>query len=169
MIDPDTAVKEAVLEVAKLMALASRTAPKARGINNVEVKILNDKRELEALATKMEELAKDLGDFFARDAQSVRGSEAVILVGGKVVDVGVKSPKGWRLESNVVCSLVNLGIAIGSAVKTASLHNVDNRVMFTIGVAAQELGLMDSDYIFGIPLSASPKNPYFDRRWPPPK
>ncbi|MEM3948197.1 MAG: hypothetical protein QXM76_01200 [Zestosphaera sp.] len=39
MIDPDAAVKEAVLEVAKLMALAARTAPKARGINNVEVKI----------------------------------------------------------------------------------------------------------------------------------
>lgn len=169
MIEPEIIVKEGVIEVAKLMVLSATTAPKARGINNVEVRILNEKEELESLATKMEELSKDLGDFFARDAQNVRSSEAVVLVGGKVVNVGVKSPKAWRLESSVVCSLVNLGIAIGSAVKTASLHNVDNRVMFTIGVAAQELGLMSSDYVFGIPLSASPKNPYFDRRWPPPK
>lgn len=169
MIDLDVAVKEGILEVAKLMALSARTAPKARGVNNIEVKILNERGELEALAAKMEELSKELGDFFSRDAQNVRGSEAVILVGGKIVNVGVKSPKVWKLDSDVVCSLVNLGIAIGSAVKTASLHNVDNRVMFTIGVAAQELGLMDSDYVFGIPLSASAKNPYFDRRWPPPK
>ncbi|MEM2021976.1 MAG: ferredoxin, partial [Zestosphaera sp.] len=98
MIEPEIIVKEGVIEVAKLMVLSATTAPKARGINNVEVRILNEKEELETLATKMEELSKDLGDFFARDAQNVRSSEAVVLVGGKVVDVGVKSPKAWRLE-----------------------------------------------------------------------
>ncbi len=162
-------VKEGVIEVAKLMALSAATAPKARGINNVEVKILNEERELEALAAKMEELSKDLGEFFTRDAQNVRSSSAVILVGGRMIDLGLKNPRKWGLDASAVCSLINLGIAIGSAVKTASLHNVDNRVMFTIGVAAQELGLIDADYVFGIPLSATPKNIYFDRRWPPPK
>jgi len=62
-----------------------------------------------------------------------------------------------------------VGIAVGSAVKTASLLNVDNRVMFTAGVAAQELRLIDADVALGIPLSATAKNVYFDRRWPPPK
>jgi len=162
-------LREGVLEVAKMMALSARTAPKARGIDNIEVKILNTKEELELLASKMEELSKEFGDFFLRDAQNVRNSVAVVLIGGKIIDLGLKNPRSWGLDVSVVCSLVNLGIAVGSAVKTASLHNVDNRVMFTAGVAAQELGLIKADYVFGIPLSATPKNIYFDRRWPPAK
>ena len=62
-------------------------------------------------------------------------------------------------------TLVNLGIALGSAVKTASLHNVDNRIMYTIGVAAKELGIVDADFIIGIPLSVKAKNIYFDRKY----
>ncbi len=162
-------MREGVLEVAKMMALSAKTAPKARGIDNIEVKILNTREELELLASKMEELSKEFGDFFLRDAQNVRNSIAVVLIGGKIVDLGLKKPGSWGIDVSVVCSLVNLGIAVGSAVKTASLHNVDNRVMFTAGVAAQELGLIKADYVFGIPLSATSKNIYFDRRWPPAK
>ncbi len=162
-------MREGVLEVAKMMALSAKTAPKARGIDNIEVKILNTREELELLASKMEELSKEFGDFFLRDAQNVRNSIAVVLIGGKIVDLRLKKPGSWGIDVSVVCSLVNLGIAVGSAVKTASLHNVDNRVMFTAGVAAQELGLIKADYVFGIPLSATSKNIYFDRRWPPAK
>jgi len=169
MFEFEESLREGVLEVAKMMALSARTAPKARGIDNIEVKILNTKEELELLASKMEELSKEFGDFFLRDAQNVRNSVAVVLIGGKIIDLGLKNPRSWGLDVSVVCSLVNLGIAVGSAVKTASLHNVDNRVMFTAGVAAQELGLIKADYVFGIPLSATPKNIYFDRRWPPAK
>ncbi len=162
-------MREGVLEVAKMMALSAKTAPKARGIDNIEVKILNTREELELLASKMEELSKEFGDFFLRDAQNVRNSIAVVLIGGKIIDLGLKNLRSWKIDVSVVCSLVNLGIAVGSAVKTASLHNVDNRVMFTAGVAAQELGLIKADYVFGIPLSATSKNIYFDRRWPPAK
>jgi len=162
-------LREGVLEVAKMMALSAKTAPKARGIDNIEVKILNTREELELLASKMEELSKEFGDFFLRDAQNVRNSIAVVLIGGKIIDLGLKNLRSWKIDVSVVCSLVNLGIAVGSAVKTASLHNVDNRVMFTAGVAAQELGLIKADYVFGIPLSATSKNIYFDRRWPPAK
>ncbi|MGE5577770.1 MAG: DUF2148 domain-containing protein, partial [Syntrophothermus sp.] len=59
--------------------------------------------------------------------------------------------------------LIDLGIAAGSAVKTASLLNVDNRVMYRIGVLARKLGLIDADVVLGIPLSATGKSPYFDR------
>ena len=41
--------------------------------------------------------------------------------------------------------------------------NIDNRMMYTIGAAARKLRLLDSDLIIGIPLSATGKNPYFDR------
>ncbi|MEM2039563.1 MAG: ferredoxin, partial [Zestosphaera sp.] len=113
MIEFEEALKESVLEVAKMMALSARTAPKARGVDNIEVKILNTREELESLASKMEELSKDFGDFFLRDAQNVRNSIAVVLIGGKIVDLGLKNPKNWGLDAGLVCSLVNLGIAIG--------------------------------------------------------
>jgi uncharacterized ferredoxin-like protein len=36
--------------------------------------------------------------------------------------------------------------------------------MYTVGAAAKALGLLDADIIIGIPLSASGKNIYFDRK-----
>jgi len=59
--------------------------------------------------------------------------------------------------------LLDLGIALGSAVKTAQIHNVDNRIMYRAGAAAKRLGMMKSNVIMGIPLSVSGKNIYFDR------
>ena len=58
---------------------------------------------------------------------------------------------------------MDLGIALGSAVKTASEMNIDNRLMYTLGAAAKELELLDADVIIDIPLSATGKNIYFDR------
>jgi uncharacterized ferredoxin-like protein len=59
--------------------------------------------------------------------------------------------------------LLDLGIALGSAVKTASILNVDNRIMYRIGTVARDIGIVDWDYIMGIPMSATGKNIYFDR------
>jgi len=159
-------LEDVVNYVAKLMVVSAITAPKARGVNNVVVRVLSGKDDLEALARKMEELSQLYGDFFVRDANSVRNSDAVVVIGCKIVKMGFKKPEKWVINADTILSLMNLGIALGSAVKTASLLNVDNRIMFSIGVAAQEMGLIDADYAFGIPLSAKPKNIYFDRTWP---
>lgn len=168
MLNGDDVIISSVIEVAKLMVVAAKTAPKARGRDNIVVRILDKREELEALAKKMEELAKVFNDDrWVRDADNVRRSVAVVLFGCKIVDMGVKKPHHWVLDASTVLSLVNLGIALGSAVKTASMFNVDNRIMFTAGVAAQELGLVDADYVLGVPLSAYAKNIYFDRMWPP--
>jgi uncharacterized ferredoxin-like protein len=56
-----------------------------------------------------------------------------------------------------------MGIALGSAVKIASLLNVDNRIMYRIGAAARHSGLVDWDFVMGIPLSVTGKSIYFDR------
>jgi len=56
-----------------------------------------------------------------------------------------------------------MGIAIGSAVKTASIHNLDNRIMYRAGMIARKLKLIDADYVMGIPLSNASKSIYFDR------
>ena len=165
-VDEATLLRDAVLTVAELMAVSAKTAPKAKGIDNIVIALVRDRNELERLAKKMEELAEYYGDFMARDAENVRKSIAVLLVGAKVVDLKLKQPPRYSVDVNTAMALVNLGIALGSAVKTASMLNVDNRIMFSIGVAAQELGLIDADFVFGIPLSATGKNIFFDRKWP---
>ncbi len=167
VITEQDAVKNAVKTAAELMVASAKTAPKARGVDNIVTLVLDSKEELEKLASKMEELAPEYGDFFRRDAQNVRNSLAVILIGCSISSLQLNKPSKWILDPDTVNSLVNLGIAIGSAVKTASLLNIDNRVMFTIGVAAQELGLLKADIVYGIPLSVTGKNIYFDRKWPP--
>jgi len=160
-------IVDGVLCVAELMAIAAKTAPKAKGIDNIVVVLVKDRNEIDRIAKKMEELSSVYGDFMARDAQSVRKSIAVLLVGAKVVDLGLKQPPNYRVDVNTAMALINLGIALGSAVKTAALMNVDNRIMFSVGIAAQELKLIEADFVLGIPLAATSKSVFFDRRWPP--
>ncbi|WP_228009426.1 DUF2148 domain-containing protein [Fervidicoccus fontis] len=111
----------------------------------------------------MEELSSYFGSFFSRDTSNVRNSDAIVLIGCKIIDQGLKRSEKWKIDPNTACFLVNLGISLGSAVKMASLLNIDNRIMYSIGVAAIELGLIDADVAFGIPISAKAKNIYFDR------
>lgn len=176
--------RNVVIELAKLLAISARTAPKARGIDDLEIALVASSEELERLASMMDEISKDEKmRFFVRDANNVRQSNAVLLLGiksskPKELDCGGcgfencnefrkatrRSGKGYSGPS-CIFQLVDLGIAIGSAVKSASLLNLDNRVMYSIGVAALKLGLLkESEVAFGIPLSAYGKNIYFDRR-----
>ncbi len=164
MIEEHNLLQSGVLRVAELMAIAAKTAPKARGIDNIVIKVLNKREELEALAKTMEEMAPEYGSFLARDAKNVRDSEAVVLIGAKIVDLGIKTPPEYKIDLNTAMTLINLGIALGSAVKVASMLNVDNRVMYSIGIAAQRMKLLDADFVIGIPLSAKAKNIYFDRK-----
>jgi len=156
-------VEESVIHVARLMALSAITAPKARGVDNIVVGVLKDKADIESLAEAMEKMAEQMGDFFKRDADNVRRSTAIVLIGCKIKDIGLKSPPRYPYDLNFVLNMLNLGIAVGSAAKTASLHNVDNRVMFSAGFAAQTLKLIDADVVLAIPLSATSKSIYFDR------
>ncbi|MCI6963476.1 MAG: ferredoxin domain-containing protein, partial [Bacteroidales bacterium] len=59
----------------------------------------------------------------------------------------------------------DLGIAIGSACSAASQTKTDSRVMFSVGLAAKELNLLDDcPLVLAIVLSASGKNIFFDRK-----
>jgi len=141
-----------VLNVAKLMVVAARTAPKARGEDSIKTAIVTD-NDKERLASVMEEM----GTEYIRDAQNVRESGAVVLIG---VECGEASDSWWPFKAK----LIDLGIAVGSAAKLASELNVDNRVMHRIGVAAMKMELLRADEILGIPLSIKGKNIFFDRK-----
>jgi uncharacterized ferredoxin-like protein len=179
-----TTESEAVQSVAGLMALAARTAPKAVGIDSIRIEVLTGK-EQEKLADAMIAGAKEAGfDFFRINGEQVRVSDATILIGvegqktlgincggcgyatcaemAKAVAAG-KNRDAHYPGPNCVFKISDLGIAVGSAVKTAAIHNVDNRVMFSAGVVAMKRGhLRGCSVAYGIPLKASGKNIYFD-------
>ncbi len=76
-----------------------------------------------------------------------------------------------RIFKGPHCALrqIDLGIALGSAVKTASMHNVDTRIMYSVGAIARKLGLTQSDVVMGIPLALTGKSVFFDRHIDIPK
>ena len=164
--------------VAELMAISARTAPKALGRDFIVTEIIEGD-DVQALAQKMYEYGERTGrKNFDRDGANVAGSTAVLLVGLKdAAAVGLNCGacgfekciepntfEGQFRGPNCALRLLDLGIAIGSAVKTASLFNVDNRIIQRIGVVARETGLTDADFVMGIPLSATGKSIYFDRQ-----
>jgi uncharacterized ferredoxin-like protein len=176
---------EAIRIVAGLMVLSARTAPKARGVDEIVTRIITG-NELKQLAGVMElsGIQNNL-HFFIRDSKCVAQSDVCVLIGirGKVT-VGVNctgcgfvSCKDFQEAyqhrdsvttpfsgPNCIVRITDLGIAIGSAVKTAQVHNVDNRIMYSAGVAARSLGWLDGcTSVYGIPLKGSGKNIFFDR------
>lgn len=167
---------QALEETARRMAVAARTAPKTNGKDTLEIAVITE-ATLEKLAVEMERIAKEHHQaFFARDARNLRQSGALLLIGTKFqaagVDVcgycGYSNCEEKRKHPDVPCAFntTDLGIATGSAVSIAADARVDNRIMYTVGLAARNLKLMAEEVriIYGIPLSASGKNPFFDRK-----
>ncbi len=65
-----------------------------------------------------------------------------------------------------VMRMMDIGVALASAAKTAGLLNIDNRVQQRVGAAARALGLIDAEVVMGVPVSISGKSIYFDRKIP---
>lgn len=65
-----------------------------------------------------------------------------------------------------ICQIrcIDLGIAVGSAAKVASMHNVDARCQTRIAAAARHLGLIQADLAVALAMSVSHKNIFFDRK-----
>ncbi len=181
------AERAAIRTVATLMAASARTAPKTRGVDTTQTMIVEGE-DIELLAAAMDEAANTKPEYlapaFRRDAENVRGSECVVLIGVSGVPkkpeqpldcgaCGFKTCKGLlnaRLQEGkdffgplCVFASLDLGVALGSAVKVAGDLNIDNRIMYTLGAAATKLRWLEADIVHGIPLSTTGKNPYFDR------
>lgn len=164
--------------VADLMEVAARTAPKSGGKDFVVVKVIegdNCKRLADEMIKFGEKTKKKN---FDRDARNVAASSAVVLIGIKdatAVDLNcgacgfdlcadrVPAEHSEFVGPQCAFRLLDMGIALGSAVKTAAMLNVDNRIMYRAGVVARQMGLIDADFVMGIPLSVTGKSIYFDR------
>lgn len=166
-------LQKAALYIANLMVAAAKTAPKGKGIENLDYLIVTD-NELQQLADKMNEISKrDNIPFFSRDAGNIMNSELLVLIGSNTKPKNVPNCKfcGFgcaKKPETTPCAVgaTDLGIAIGSAVSTASLHKADNRILYSAGFAAIELQWFQNNasHAYGIPISLTEKSPFFDRK-----
>lgn len=166
---------EQILDAASLICMAARTAPKGRGLDLLRTAVVSGEDKLR-IADKMREIARrDDVPFFIRDAENVDQAKVLILVGTKTKPLGLPNCGfcGFlnceALQSaGGVCSFNSgdLGIALGSAVSRAADLRIDNRILYSAGKAAVELGLLGAEVriAFGLPLSVTGKNPFFDRK-----
>lgn len=174
--DSKTAEKTAILNVARQICAAARTAPKACGVDHLSTCILTDGNK-DKLSAEMDRLAKVLDrPFFSRDANNVRASQAIVLLGVSLEQRGLNESCALCrnkncdecAKNNDVCIFgpMDLGIALGSAVSIAADNRVDNRILFSAGQAARSLNILppEVEIIMCIPLSASGKSPFFDRK-----
>lgn len=164
--------------VAELMAISARTAPKGGGHDCLGVKVLNEDEKLSLAEAMVSYGVESKKINFDRDAENVRKSDAVLLISvDQNKSLGLNCGAcGCETCSEIegkegpeffgpICAwrLIDLGIALGSAAKTASMLNADNRIMYRIGVVARKIGLSKGSIVVGIPISAYSKNIYFDR------
>ncbi|MDI6795047.1 MAG: DUF2148 domain-containing protein [bacterium] len=169
------AEEKALATVAELMCTAARTAPKTQGMDNIVAAIVG-KESKDRLVTEMKTISqREKKPNFERDAACLEKTPLVVLIGTKIAPAGLSCGLcGYEncdvcLESEGMCvfNVADLGIALGSAVSVTANHRVDNRIMYSIGVAAVKLRLLgrgeEVKLVYGIPLSISGKNPFFDR------
>ena len=126
---------EQVLNVARQMMTAARTAPKGKGVDIIEVALVTDE-DIKKLSEQLISLSEEKGmKFFLRDADNILSAECVLLIGTRELAQGLNCshcgfPTCAERSVGVPCAInsVDVGIAIGSACATAADHRVDTRV-----------------------------------------
>lgn len=154
----------------------------------IETVVVENKDDLRRLAEWMRARGQKLKQaIWYRDAETAEKVDLVLFIGlakwyPPVYDCGacgyptcaeflrarqsyqVQGYEDWEFPGPI-CQLrcVDLGIAVGSAAKTASLHNVDARCQTRIAAAARHLGLIQADLAVALGMSVTHKNIFFDR------
>ena len=163
---------ENIKDIAKMLMTAARTAPKARGTDNLVLAVATDDTIVE-IAEKMKQLAVERNmDFLNRDAENILNCGAVVLFGLKISPLGLNCGAcGFATcgekPKNVPCffNANDLGIAIGSAASLAADLRVDSRVMFSVGQAVLALNMMpECSMVLALPLAVKGKSIFFDRK-----
>ena len=156
------------------ICVAARTAPKGKGKDLLVTALVTgeDKNSLQQQMRLIGE--RDKVPFFLRDADNLEHAPVVVLIGTRKEPLQLPacgycgfSDCNAMLDAGGTCSFNagDLGIAVGSAAAMAADLRIDNRIMYTAGKAAIELGLLGADVLiaYGLPLAAKGKNPFFDR------
>lgn len=169
--------EKTLISAANRMLVAAKTAPKGHGCNNLAAAVLTGD-EIKQISDYLLKMHKDgrTPEFFARDGKNLLSASALFLVGTKIKAMGLSpcgncgfkncEEKNMHPDTPCAFNLTDLGIALGSAVSIAMDSRIDNRIMYTAGIAAKELGILGEDVkvIYAVPLASADKNPFFDRK-----
>lgn len=157
----------------------------------IETVIVEDSETIGRLAEWLRERGKRHKDpIWFRDADTAEKLDLVLFIGlakwyPPVYDCGAcgyatcaeflgaakkhraNVDEDWEF-AGPICQLrcVDLGIAVGSAAKTASLNNIDARCQTRIAAAARHLGLIEADLAVALSMSVTHKNIFFDKKMP---
>jgi uncharacterized ferredoxin-like protein len=157
----------------------------------IETVIVDDKETIGRLAEWIRAWGRDRRqEIWFRDAATAEKLDGVLFIGilgnwyPPIYDCGacgyatcaefMEATKPLREASGKFefvgpqCNLrnIDLGIAVGSAAKAASLYNVDTRCQTWIAVAARKLGIIQSEIAVALSMSITHKNVGFDKRMP---
>ena len=174
---------KAIKDVANLMAAAATTAPKSKGFDDLTIEIVSGAKitqiAKEIKKMRQEDLTSQTFWFLEPDAEAITESAAIFLIG-----IHAKRPPltlncqacGFETcadfeeavrqnKTTALCAfkILDLGIALSTATTVAAQHFIDNRMMWSVGMAAKRLDLITGDIVLGIPLAAKGSNPFFDR------
>lgn len=174
---------KAIKDVANLMAAAATTAPKSKGFDDLTIEIVSGAKitqiAKEIKKMRQEDLTSQTFWFLEPDAEAITESAAIFLIG-----IHAKRPPltlncqacGFETcadfeeavrqnKTTALCAfkIIDLGIALSTATTVAAQHFIDNRMMWSVGMAAKRLDLITGDIVLGIPLAAKGSNPFFDR------
>jgi uncharacterized ferredoxin-like protein len=159
---------------AEHLCVAARTAPKGKGKDLLTTAIVTGDEKFQ-LQQQMKLIGeRDQIVFFLRDAENLDHAPVIVLIGTRKEPLSLPAcgycgfdDCAAMLTAGGTCSFNtgDLGIAIGSAVALAADFRIDNRIMYTAGKAAIELGMLGEEVkiAYGLPLAAKGKNPFFDR------
>jgi len=157
----------------------------------VETVIVEDKATLKRLADWLREQGqKHKEAIWYRDADTAEKLDLVLFIGlaewyppqydcgacgfGTCAEFLQARPKhkteassDWQFDGPI-CQLrcIDLGIAVGSAAKTASLNNIDMRCQTRIAAAARHLKIIKADVAVALSMSVTHKNIFFDKKMP---
>jgi uncharacterized ferredoxin-like protein len=158
--------------------------------NFIETVIIDDPDTRHQLAEWMRARGKERREtIWFRDAEVIEAVDAALFVGladwyPPNYDCGacgyatcaefLHATKALRDDSaelefaGPTCNLrdIDLGIAVGSAAKTAAIHSIDCRCQTRVAVAARKLALIQADVAVTLSLSMTQKAIGFDRRIP---
>jgi uncharacterized ferredoxin-like protein len=187
---------DSVRHVAKLCAVAAMTAPKSGGqlflkgaTPFIETVIVEEEVRLKQLADWLRAQGeKHKEAIWFRDADIAEKLDLVLFIGlvgwyppqydcgacgyGTCAEFLQARPQYSDATSSQfngpICQLraLDLGIAVGSAAKTASLNNVDTRCQTRIAAAARHLKVIQADLAVALSMSVSHKNIFFDKKMP---
>lgn len=168
---------ERVIQAAGQMLSAARTAPKAKGVDLIECAVIEGD-DLKAVSARLQKMGEELGrGGLLRDAANILQGECIVIIGTRQDTMGLNCghcgyPLCTEKPANVPCAfnMIDVGIAVGSACATAADLRMDTRVMYSAGLAAQQLGMLPGcTGVQAIAVSCASKSPYFDRVRPQPK